>query len=594
MVSSTSLQQAVRYMFSYLTILHLLIRFKNGCFEQIKENAMKFERAATLFAYAGMCIFGNKFATHYTRIVSDIAGGWYIITCSFNKSMVSLSENVHEAKMPLTRLDYLATMKNTNDVCSNICASQFFFMQIAKEANICPTCPDTQYEKMKDENKINQDDNKNEQSDENKDPKNDTEKNQNQEQTNENEKNDEKNDSKWTREDAYDFPYEPEEESEFSDDSSDPENETEYTNEDPEMFKKKIEIKIEKVTLYGVKGKEIKTGKKKKEYIAENLIIDELSKNKITLAMRQKENKKKHIKQQFSAFDIQYVSESKKSRKFLGKKFTSKKNSENIVVNLYKEPKLWLTGEKKATKSKNTADMKDKLRGMCSMVIQMKKENMKIFKNFLESLMNKFEIHLDEEIKMVHNPDIPVERAVKAVASKIPAVTSEKEVADLVLKAHDEYADSIWKKICATCQEIKNTIVSYFIGTHFVCTPYMIAKNEICDHTFKHQTLLHVLENGLDMSSLKFPPMQSEQLETQNIREILHFLRKRKNTGVTISDLKLLIRTPKFTHAELQLLLTHIFYDIDSQHFYHLSSQIFQITNDKQIINNEKLFDLLQ
>ena len=38
-------------------------------------------------------------------------------------------------------------------------------------------------------------------------------------------KNDEKNDSKWTREDAYDFPYEPEEESEFSDDSSDLENE---------------------------------------------------------------------------------------------------------------------------------------------------------------------------------------------------------------------------------------------------------------------------------------------------------------------------------------------------------------------------------
>ena len=71
--------------------------------------------------------------------------------------------------------------------------------------------------------------------------------------------------------------------------------------------------------------------------------------------------------------------------------------------------------------------MKDKLRGMCSMVIQMKKENMKIFKNFLESIMNKFEIRLDEEIKMVHNPDIPVERAVKAVASKIRAVTSEKK-----------------------------------------------------------------------------------------------------------------------------------------------------------------------
>ena len=86
------------------------------------------------------------------------------------------------------------------------------------------------------------------------------------------------------------------------------------------MFKKKTEIKIENVSLYDVKGKEIKTGKRKKEYIAENLIIDELSKNKITLAMRQKENKKKHIKQQFSAFDIQYVSESKKSRKFLGKK----------------------------------------------------------------------------------------------------------------------------------------------------------------------------------------------------------------------------------------------------------------------------------
>ena len=34
--------------------------------------------------------------------------------------MVSLSENVHDAKMPLTRLDYLATMKNTKDVCSNI------------------------------------------------------------------------------------------------------------------------------------------------------------------------------------------------------------------------------------------------------------------------------------------------------------------------------------------------------------------------------------------------------------------------------------------------------------------------------------------
>jgi hypothetical protein len=31
------------------------------------------------------------------------------------------------------------------------------------------------------------------------------------------------------------------------------------------MFKKKIEIKIEKVTLYDVKGKGIKTGKKKKK-----------------------------------------------------------------------------------------------------------------------------------------------------------------------------------------------------------------------------------------------------------------------------------------------------------------------------------------
>ena len=109
----------------------------------------------------------------------------------------------------------------------------------------------------------------------------------------------------------------------------------------------------------------------------------------------------------------------------------------------------------------------------------------------------------------------------------------------------NNYAGSIWNKICATCQEIKNTVVSYVIGIHFVCTTYMRAKNEVCDHTFKHQTLLHILENGLDMSALNFPPMQSEQLATQKIREILHLLCQIKNTDVTINDLKMLILTPK-------------------------------------------------
>ena len=124
---SASLKQAMRYMFSYLTIIHLLIRFKNESFSQIKDNAMKFERAATLFLYAGMCIFGNNFATHYTRIASDIAVGGYIITCSFNKCMVSLSENVHEVKMPLTRLDYLATMKILKTYVQTYAQVNFFF-----------------------------------------------------------------------------------------------------------------------------------------------------------------------------------------------------------------------------------------------------------------------------------------------------------------------------------------------------------------------------------------------------------------------------------------------------------------------------------
>ena len=218
---------------------------------------------------------------------------------------------------------------------------------------------------------------------------------------------------------------------------------------------------------------------------------------------------------------------------------------------------------------------------------------MKVFKLFLETLMKKFEINLDQKIQMMHNPAIPTERAVKAVASKIPAVTSEESVSGLARKAHDEYSNSIWKKICATCREIQNSVVSYFIGTHFVFNPYMVAKNEICDHVLKHQMLLHILENGLDMSSLQLPPMRSEQLETQKIREVLKFLCEIKNTGVTVTDLKMLIEQPKFKIHELKLLLTHLFYDKNTKTFYHLSSDLFQITNDKHIIDNETLFTLL-
>ena len=80
---------------------------------------------------------------------------------------------------------------------------------------------------------------------------------------------------------------------------------------------------------------------------------------------------------------------------------------------------------------------------------------------FLQALSKKFEIILDANIKMIHNLEIPTARELKAVASKIPAVNSEKEVSDLVNEAHAEYADSIWKKFVQHAWKFK--IVSFHI-----------------------------------------------------------------------------------------------------------------------------------
>ena len=123
---------------------------------------------------------------------------------------------------------------------------------------------------------------------ENQENKNEHEKtDEKQENKNEPKQNEEQNNIKWNREDAFDCSYEPEEESEYSSEEwFDPENEIEASNE-PEMFKKKIELKIEKVILYDVKEKQIKIG-----YIGEKLVL-ELSKNKMTLEMKQKKKTKR-------------------------------------------------------------------------------------------------------------------------------------------------------------------------------------------------------------------------------------------------------------------------------------------------------------